>query len=128
LRLLLDTNVFLWSAFEPGRLSRIARSAVEDTGNTLVVSAVTPWELGIAVNKGRLNLAQSLEEFYVGHFAGLRAVELPINSSHAQVVAGLPLDHRDPFDRMLVAQAIAEGLPIVTNDSQMSKLGATVVW
>ena len=128
MRLLLDTNVFLWAAFEPERLSRIAAFALEDSDNQFVVSSVTPWELGIAVYKGRLDLESPLREFYAQQLAELAATELAIDVTHALAAGELPQSHRDPFDRMLAAQAIVEGLPILTNDRKIRDLGAEVVW
>lgn len=129
MKFLLDTNVFLWTAFEPSRLSLLARAALGDLENELVVSAVTPLELGIAVNKRRLNLNQSVGEFYSARMAALgRTTELPISLGHALASADLAYEHRDPMDRILAAQAMVEGIPVITNDVRIARLGAVVVW
>jgi PIN domain nuclease of toxin-antitoxin system len=128
LKLLVDTHVFLWMAFEPQRLSSVARAALEDGDNPIVVSVVTAWEIGAAIGRQRLELVRSLEEFVRGHCEQLDAVILGITLEHAYAAARLPWVHRDPFDRMLAAQALTEGIPCVTGDRKIPLLGVDVIW
>lgn len=129
MKLLIDTGVFLWTAFDPARLSPRARQALEDMENELVVSSVVPLELGMAVHKGRIALGEPVADFYRKRLELLgRSSELAFSVVHALRTASLPYTHRDPMDRMLAAQAIVEGIPLVTSDRQIAGLGADVIW
>ena len=115
MRLLLDTHTFLWWVSDWDKIAELAREAIADPKNEVFVSAVSGWEIGIKKAKGRLvapdNLAAIVEERRFEH--------LPLTFDHAERAATLPPHHRDPFDRMLVAQAQAEGLTLVTRDSRI---------
>ena len=116
MRLLLDTHTFLWWLSDWERISESARAAIADPNNEVLVSAVTGWEIGIKKARGRLvapdNLAAVVEEKRFEH--------LSLTFVHAERAAALPPHHRDPFDRMLIAQAQAEGLVLVTRDSRLA--------
>lgn len=116
MRLLLDTHIFLWWLSDWERISEPARAAIADPGNEVFVSAVSGWEIGIKKAKGRLvapdDLAAVVDEKRFEH--------LPLTFAHAERAAALPSHHRDPFDRMLIAQAQAEGLVLVTRDSRIA--------
>ncbi len=118
-RLLLDTHVLLWSLAEPSKLSTRAREALEDADNDVFVSAVTAWEISVKRAKGRLtapdNLSEIIEKRGFTH--------LPLNFHHAEQAGNLPLHHRDPFDRFLIAQAQIEGLVLVTRDARIPLYG-----
>ena len=118
-RLLLDTHVLLWALEDSRALSVDARRSIADTRNEVFVSAVSIWEMEIKRSLGKLrapdNLADTVQE------AGFAA--LPITLAHAEQAGMLPPHHRDPFDRMLVAQALAEGLVVVTDDALIPKYG-----
>ena len=118
-RLLLDTHVLLWALEDSQALSVDARQSIADTRNEVFVSAVSIWEMAIKRSLGKLrapdNLADTVQE------AGFAA--LPITLAHAEQAGMLPPHHRDPFDRMLVAQALAEGLVVVTDDALIPKYG-----
>ena len=118
-RLLLDTHVLLWALEDSQALSVDARQSIADTRNEVFVSAVSIWEMAIKRSLGNLrapdNLADTVQE------AGFAA--LPITLAHAEQAGMLPPHHRDPFDRMLVAQALAEGLVLVTDDALIQKCG-----
>jgi PIN domain nuclease of toxin-antitoxin system len=121
-RLLLDTHVFLWwQADHPG-LSDAAREAIA-AADVVFVSAASAWEAVLKVSIGKLRLK---EGFAKGVAAGGFS-PLPIDMAHAEAVAELPFHHRDPFDRILIAQAMVEGLAIVTHDSQFSRYGVPVI-
>ena len=115
MRLLLDTHLLLWAAGEPDRLSARARTLMEDPGNDLVFSVASLWEITIKTGLGRA-------DFQVDPHLLRRGLiengyeELPITSQHALAVGQLPDVHRDPFDRILVAQATVEGLLLLTHD------------
>ena len=120
MRLLLDTHLLLWAAGDPARLSDAARALMSDPGNELWFSAASLWEVAIKAGLGR-------EDFRVDPHLLRRGLrdndwhELPISSRHAVAVATLPDLHRDPFDRLLVAQATVEGLLLLTRDPQVGR-------
>ncbi len=122
-RLLLDTPVLLWSLTEPSKLSGSARDALEATDNDVFVSAVTAWEISVKRAKGRMagpdNLSAVIEEKGFTH--------LPLNFHHAEQAGNLPLHHRDPFDRFLIAQAQAEGLTVVTRDRYIRRYAVAIL-
>ena len=118
-RLLLDTHAVLWSLSAPDKLIRTARTALEDAGNEVFVSVVSGWEIAIKRALGKLHAPDDLE-------AGIRRqgfVPLLMTFHHAELAGALPPHHADPFDRMLVAQAQAEGLVLVTRDARMALYG-----
>lgn len=122
-RLLLDTHVFVWWRAEPSRLSSEVRSRIA-TADIVFVSAASAWEAGIKASLGRLTLPDAME-------AGVLASgfeRLLITFSHAERAASLPPHHRDPFDRMLVAQAQAEGLTLVTHDRLLEPYEIKILW
>lgn len=120
MRLLLDTHALLWALDTPARLRPTTRAALEDPANTVLVSAASAWEISIKQALGRL-------EFPLARFDALLAeagfTPLPINTAHAVTAGQLPPHHRDPFDRMLVAQALREDAVLVTDDAAMGPYG-----
>lgn len=127
MRLLLDTHAFLWFVTGDGRLSPRARRALADEDNELLLSAASVWEMAIKARLGRLTLPGTVEEYVAEKVAGGLAI-LPIELTHAAAVESLPFHHRDPFDRLIVAQALAENLPIVSADPAFRHYGVKVVW
>ena len=125
--LLLDTHAFLWFVTGDRRLSRASRAALEHEDARLLLSAATVWEMAIKSSLGRLSLPGPLQD-YLAEKAAEGFDLLPVDWLHAAAVERLPFHHRDPFDRLLVAQALVEGLPIVTRDRVFRKYGAQVVW
>ena len=125
MKLLLDTHVYLWWLLEDRRLIRKVRHAISGRRTTVYVSAVNIWEATIKAGLGRLELqGQDL----TGEIVANGFVELPVSARHAQAVGQLPLHHRDPFDRLLIAQAHAEGLTMVTHDPAFAAYGIAVLW
>ena len=110
-----------------GRLSPRARRALADEDNEPLLSAASVWEMAIKARLGRLTLPGTVEEYVAEKVAGGLAI-LPIEWTHAAAVERLPLHHRDPFDRLIVAQALAENLPIVSADPAFRRYGVKVVW
>ena len=120
MRLLLDTHILLWTIAESRRLSRPARALIGEPDNELTFSSVSLWEVATKTERGRDNFhidVNSLRRSLLDN----EYAELSIIGAHAVALASLPPIHRDPFDRMLVAQAIAEGLTLVTSDSVVAK-------
>ena len=120
MKLLLDTHLLLCAAGDPGRLSPVARALIEDAGNELFFSAASLWEISIKHGLGRA-------DFQADPRVLRRALldngysELPIISEHAVAIEGLPPIHKDPFDRMLVAQATVEGITLLTADALLAQ-------
>ena len=127
MRLLLDTHIVLWSALEPERLSASARAAIEDPENDVLVSAVSAWEIAIKQSLGKLELDRAAEHWLpeVLRKSGFEAIEVSLAS--ALRVRALPWHHRDPFDRLLIAQAFEENLTLVTHDVQLAVYGVPML-
>jgi PIN domain nuclease of toxin-antitoxin system len=118
-RLLLDTHVLLWAVEDSPILGLDAREVIVDPRNQVFVSAASVWEIAIKRAQGKLSIPESVSEAVKE--AGF--AELPVTFFHAEQAGALPPYHRDPFDRMLVAQAQAEGLVIVTQDANIPRYG-----
>jgi PIN domain nuclease of toxin-antitoxin system len=115
MRLLLDTHVLLWTIGEPARLNAETRNLLEDTANEVLFSAASIWEIAIKAQLGRTDFAVRPEQIaWAARETGF--VELPVSAAAAARVVDLPLHHRDPFDRLLVAQAMAEPMRLFTAD------------
>lgn len=116
MRFLLDTQVWLWTLVSPERLRPAARALLSDATHTLVLSAVSSWEIAIKYRLGKLPLPEPPETFLPPRLIRDGLEPLPVEHAHAVLVASLPDHHRDPFDRLLIAQARHEGLTLVTAD------------
>jgi len=116
MRLLLDTHVLLWAVLEPQRLSAQQRNALEDSDNELLVSAASAWEIATKWRLGKLSQAAAVVKNYPQVLNGLAATELPISGAVARQAGLLEVEHRDPFDRLLAAQAMAEDLLLASSD------------
>ena len=126
--LLLDTHVLLWAVAEPDALSSRARLLLTDGANTLLVSSASAWEVAIKHRLGRLPMAEVLLVSFSEHLRRLRTVELPISARHALTAGAFPSPHRDPFDRILAAQALHEGVPLVSRDAAFAAFPIETVW
>lgn len=125
---LLDTSVLLWSGSSQGRLSSRARQALLDSDNDCWVSLVSVWELQIKHAGGKLPLNQNADQLAMRYAAAVKAEFLDMRIQHIAALYQLPAHHRDPFDRMLVAQALVEGLTIVSPDRQFKSYPVKVLW
>ena len=121
--LLLDTHTFLWWLSNPSSLSLDARAAIEDPGNRILVSTVVLWEIAIKRTIGKLYANLNLET--ATQAAGF--VVLPINLAHVVATEKLPLHHRDPFDRMLIAQTLVENATLLTRDQLIPQYGISTI-
>lgn len=128
MKVLLDTHAFLWWIADDPQLSVRARQIMEAADTELFLSAASGWEIAIKSHLGKLRLPTDLESF-VAEQLRINAIQvLPIQMSHALRVFRLPNHHRDPFDRMLVAQSQLEQLPILTGDPQIAQYAVTTIW
>lgn len=116
MRILLDTQSWLWMASAPERFSDPARSLVDARETDLYLSAASAWEIAIKFSLGKLRLPEPPARYVPDRVGAMGILALPIEHGHALRVASLPSHHRDPFDRLLIAQAQLEGLPILTSD------------
>ncbi len=130
MRLLLDAHVLLWFAFNPGRIPGSVRASIENEVNTLLVSIATVWELAIKARTGKLPQLDGTDfrEFIESYERRLGFNLLPIGREHAFATLTLPQLHKDPFDRILVAQSQVEGIPIVTAGRLIRRYPIETIW
>ena len=128
MQLLLDTHTFLWFTSASPQLSATALVYIEDPANEIFLSIASPWETGIKVSTGKLTLGRSVDSFFEQRmgFSGISL--LPITLAHIDRVSTLPFHHRDPFDRMLVAQSLTENIPLVSADTALDAYGIVRFW
>ncbi|GMV43926.1 MAG: hypothetical protein AMXMBFR64_56420 [Myxococcales bacterium] len=127
MRLLLDTHVWLWMLSDPGRIQLDARRLLADDATVLFLSAASAWEIAIKYHLGKLSLPEPPRDFIPRRLVRDRVTPLPVEHHHAVEVAGLPSHHLDPFDRLLVAQALVEDLTLVTTDDKLTPYGARLL-
>ncbi|MEH1863517.1 MAG: type II toxin-antitoxin system VapC family toxin [Nostoc sp.] len=128
MKLLLDTQCWLWWFAQPERLNEEAITHIADENNELWLSVASIWEIGIKVAIGKLPLPDPLDSYISSRMAQLGMRSLEITASHALQTAALPLHHRDPFDRMLIAQAQIEEMTLVSSDSMFNKYDISLLW
>ena len=128
MRLLLDTHTLIWWLTEDSSLPAAARKLIGSRNSQVLVSAVSAWEIATKVRLGRLDVAVNLARDFAGYLSQHRFESLSISTEHGIRAGSLPGSHKDPFDRMLVAQAQIEGLTIVSNDAQLDGHGVSRVW
>lgn len=126
--LLLDTHAMLWFFWDDPQLSADAKAAIEDPNNRKLVSVASCWEVAIKVGLGKLDLGESSRTFLLREIARNNFELLNITLDHATTVEGLPLHHRDPFDRLLIAQSMAEDLQVVGADPSFDAYGVKRLW
>ena len=125
---LLDTQCWLWWFSEPERLSEEAINQIADETNQVWFSVSSVWEIGIKVSIGKLPLPEKIDDYISTRMIQLGARSLEITASHALQASALPLFHRDPFDRMLIAQSQIEGMTLVSADSMFDRYDVSVIW
>ena len=128
MRLLLDTHAFLWWVEGTSLVGRRAKAAVSDPENEVLVSIASCWELAIKLSLGKLRVTQNLDRFIPEQLRLNNFLLLEIWLPHAVRIADLPFHHRDPFDRLLVAQALEDDLTIVSADRVFHQYGVNVLW
>lgn len=128
MKLLLDTHTFIWWDSEPAKLSPQALALCQDRQNVLLLSVVSIWEMQIKLQLGKLRLALSLREIIETQRQTNSIEVLPLTLAHVLALENLPAHHKDPFDRLLVAQAIVEEAVLVSGDPNIAKYAVEVVW
>jgi PIN domain nuclease of toxin-antitoxin system len=127
MRYLLDTHTFIWYDNEPARLPTTVRSLFDDEANTILLSLASVWEIQIKLQLGKLNLRAALSQV-ISEQQAHHIELLPITLSHILALEQLPTHHRDPFDRLLIAQAQVEDIPLLTHDPMFAKYPIHVIW
>ncbi len=125
---LLDTHALLWFLRDDPKLAASAKALIQDPTNTILVSVATCWEIAIKTGVGKMNLGEPCRMFLERELPQNRLDLLPISLEHATEVEGLPLHHKDPFDRLLIAQAIVEDIPIVSVDVAFDAYPIRRIW
>lgn len=128
MRILLDTHALLWMSDTSNRLSAPAANAIMEVRNELLLSVASWWEIAIKIGLGKLDLKKDWAAALKREMRHNGIAWLPVRPEHCERIPHLPLHHRDPFDRLLVAQAQCEDLAIVTADPHFAPYGVTVVW
>lgn len=125
---LLDTHAFLWFILDDARLSQAARDTIELGTTSVLISPATPWEIAIKYSTKKLTLTEPFHVLIPREIHANRFTLLPVSIEHTVVVSSLPYHHRDPFDRMLIAQSLVDNLPVVSVDSQFDAYGVNRIW
>lgn len=127
-RLLLDTHVFLWWVEDSPQLSTAARELMQQLENECFLSVASSWEMAVKASIGKLKLALPIKEYVPQHLAANQFQELPISFRHAARVESLAFHHRDPFDRLLAAQALEEELILISADGIFDRYSVLRIW
>lgn len=128
MKLLLDSHALIWSGDDPAKVPATAMAAMQDPANELLVSVVSVWEMAIKFTKGNLPLSMPYRRWMDKAIADLELSIIPITLDHAERLVGLPFHHRDPFDRLLAAQALVETIPLVSGDAIFDAYGVPRIW
>jgi PIN domain nuclease of toxin-antitoxin system len=127
-KVLLDTCTLLWATLSPSSLSRAARETIADEGNVVLVSAASAWEIATKVRLGKLPGAEKLERDYLDVMEDAGYTPLDIDAESALRAGRLVAEHRDPFDRMIAAQALAQDIAVLSPDPQLDQFGVRRIW
>ena len=128
MRVLLDTHVLLWWHDQPARLTETAYDAINDLGNDVFISVVNGWEMQIKAQLGKLTLPKPLHVILQEEQATNGFRLLPVTIEHVYTLDSFPLHHREPFDRLLIAQVHQEGLTLVTHDPKLFPYSVSLLW
>ncbi len=128
MRLPLDSHTVIWAADDPTQLSVLAQQLIQDPSPDRLISSATIWEMAIKFGLNKLPLSLPYRQWMDKAIADLGLIALPITLDHAERHAGLPWHHRDPFDRLLAAQALVEGIPLISADKSFDPYGVTRLW
>ena len=128
MRYLLDTHAFLWFVLDDQRISAKAKLIIEDSKNKIYFSAASAWEIAIKTELARLKIKGDLDRFIIEQLSTNSFVPLSITISHSLYTKRLPLVHKDPFDRIIIAQSKLENLPLISKDKKIRKYKVTTVW
>ena len=128
MKLLLDSHTMIWAADDPAKLTALVQGLLQDPSHDRLMSAATLWEIAIKFGLGRLPLSLPYRQWMDKAMGDLALVVLPITLDHTERQASLSWHHRDPFDRLLVAQAQVEGVPLVSVNSTLDQFGITRIW
>ena len=128
MKLLVDAHTLIWAVDDPSKLGPQAVTVLQDPANDLLLSAATIWEIAIKVGLKKLSLSMPYKQWVAKAMADLGMTVLPITAEYADVQAGLPNHHRDPFDRMLVAQSQVENIHVVSADPVFDQYGINRLW
>lgn len=126
MRFLIDTHVLIWHLEDDAQLPLERSAVIDDPENESLVSIASLWEIAIKLSLGKLKLSRSLDDF-IRVFDSSTTSLLPIAPDHVISVAHLPFHHKDPFDRIIIAQALTEGIPIITSDSDFAEYGVSTI-
>ena len=128
MRYLLDTHAFLWFVLDDQRISKEARSIIEDSKNKIYFSAASAWEIAIKTKLARLKIKGEFESFIIEQLSTNSFVPLSITISHSLYTERLPQIHKDPFDRIIIAQSKLEDLPLISKDKKIRKYKLAMIW
>lgn len=128
IRALLDTHVFVWFIGGEERLSRAARELLQDRENEILISVASVWEIAIKHSLGKLDLERPFAELIPEQLDRQGITILPLELAHLTEVDRLPFHHRDPFDRVIAAQALSERIPVISVDAALDPYGVTRIW
>ena len=128
MKYLMDTSIWLWALSEPGRIAKPARQKLTASADELFLSAASVWEVVLKHAKGKLSLPEPPDAYVPSRMSFLGIRSLPVSQAHVLQVAALPAHHSDPFDRLLIAQALVEGMTILTADRLFKKYDVPILW
>ncbi len=128
MKLLLDTHSFLWFVGNSPKLSGKARQLIHDLNNEVYLSIASVWEMGIKVSIGKMSLTQPIKSFVTSQLSANRINLLAIELDEIETISQMPLHHKDPFDRLLAAQSLVRGMPIISIDSKLDFYAVNRIW
>ncbi len=128
MRVLLDTHAFLWFILDDPQLSPTAKAVIENPANDVAVSPASYWEIAIKIQLGKYSLHSPFRQFFESHIAANAFEIIPVEPRHIEPLTTLPLHHKDPFDRLIIAQAMVEGIPVVSADGAFDAYSVTRLW